>query len=125
MINRIGDDAEVARRFKQRFRPFKPCIYSRKFTYDDYVKLENIAMKTDLKDLLLPCKQKFLMGKSIADDVINSEVYLPEFDKELKDLRKTLIANSLLTIFLMKDCSKMKFEVKNCVDNLPIYQLKS
>ena len=125
LINRIGDDAEVARRFKQRFRPFKPCIYSRKFTYDDYVKLENIAMKTDLKDLLLPCKQKFLMGKSIADDVINSEVYLPEFDKELKDLRKTLIANSLLTIFLMKDCSKMKFEVKNCVDNLPIYQLKS
>lgn len=125
IVKKNGDHEEIARRFKQRFRPFKPCIYCKKFEYEDYLEFENLVMDAELKHVLLVTKQKFLVGKTVADEIINSGVYDPMFDRELKDLRKTLITNSILTIMLLKDHSKSTLEIKNCVDNIPIYAIKS
>jgi len=63
IIKAIGPIEEQAIRFKERYLCFEPCIYTKKFTWDEMV--ERVEAENENEDIvsLSEAKNMFLLGK--------------------------------------------------------------
>jgi hypothetical protein len=129
LIKPIGTRDEVARRFAERFVIFEPCIYCKKFKFEDYEALVEVNMAKAPEADLAEAKAMFGKAKNICDALIAGELYEQKWDGYFKNLRKVIITNSLLVVTLMMkkgDYSTLKFGLKpDYIENLPIYELTS
>jgi len=118
-------EEEMKQRFTERFKCFESCIYIKRHTYEDFVEQKKAHMKYSIKERLLMAKELFMKAKSFSDGVVNNELYHKRYELEVLNLRKTVIANSLVVIGLImkkEQFDGLRVEFVRCVDRLPIYQ---